>query len=87
MATVIDLGRVRTVPKGDYSETVAYEFFDQVLYQGSSYLCIAKDGSPAGTLPTDATLWALIAAKGEKGDKGDAADIPVVDTSAIDKLF
>lgn len=84
---VIDLGRVRAVHKGEYSETTDYEFFDQVTHKGSSYLCNAKEGAPAGTLLTDNTKWVLLAQAGEKGDKGDAADIPVVDKSAIDNLF
>ena len=79
----LDLGRVRLVHKGVYSSGTAYEFFDCVTYNGSSYVCTASGGSPAGTLPTDTSKWALMAQKGNtgatgatgaKGDKGDTGD-------------
>ena len=79
----LDLGRVRLVHKGVYGSGTAYEFFDCVTYNGSSYVCTASGGSPAGTLPTDTSKWALMAQKGNtgatgatgaKGDKGDTGD-------------
>lgn len=79
----LDLGRVRLVHKGAYGSGTVYEFFDCVTYNGSSYVCTASGGSPAGTLPTDTSKWALIAQKGNtgatgatgaKGDKGDTGD-------------
>lgn len=84
MANTLDLGRVRLVHKGAYGAGTVYEFFDCVTYNGSSYVCTAAAGSPAGTLPTDTSKWALLAQKGDtgargatgatglKGDKGDA---------------
>lgn len=79
----INIGKVRPKHKGAYSASAAYSFFDLVTSGGSSYLCINKDGAPAGTALTSATHWALIAQKGDtgatgatgpqgpKGDKGD----------------
>lgn len=70
MATTLDLGRVRLVHKGTYGAGTAYEFFDCATYNGSSYVCTADAGSPAGTLPTDTSKWALLAQKGDTGAKG-----------------
>lgn len=67
----LDLGRVRLVHRGAYSASTVYEFFDCVTYNGSSYLCTAAAGSPAGTLPTVTATWALLAQKGATGAKGD----------------
>ena len=50
MANTLDLGRVRLVHKGAYGAGTAYEFFDCATYNGSSYVCTADAGSPAGTL-------------------------------------
>ena len=66
----LDLGRVRLVHRGAYSASTVYEFFDCVTYNGSSYLCTAAAGSPAGTLPTVTATWALLAQKGDTGAKG-----------------
>ena len=70
MAKTLDLGRVRLVHKGTYGAGTAYEFFDCATYNGSSYVCTADAGSPAGTLPTDTSKWALLAQKGDTGAKG-----------------
>lgn len=70
MANTLDLGRVRLVHKGTYGAGTAYEFFDCATYNGSSYVCTADAGSPAGTLPTDTSKWALLAQKGDTGAKG-----------------
>lgn len=79
----INIGKVRPKHKGEYDAATTYDFFDLVTSGGSSYLCINKDGAPAGTALTSADLWALIASKGDtgatgaqgpKGDKGDKGD-------------
>ena len=76
----IDIGAIYPLYKGAWSEAEAYDFLDMVIKDGSSYLCIAEDGAPAGTAVTNTTHWALIAQKGDtgatgaqgpKGDKGD----------------
>ena len=69
MANTLDLGRVRLVHKGTYGAGTAYEFFDCATYNGSSYVCTADAGSPAGTLPTDTSKWALLAQKGDTGPR------------------
>ena len=79
----IDIGAIYPLYKGAWSEAEAYDFLDMVIKDGSSYLCIAEDGAPAGTAVTNTTYWALIAQKGDtgatgaqgpKGDKGDKGD-------------
>lgn len=57
----VNLGRVRPVYLGEYDATKAYVFYDVVLYERSSYLCISTSGSPVGTLPTDTTKWVMLA--------------------------
>lgn len=55
MATLI--GRVGMVIKGDWDSSVAYDTLDVVTYNNNTY--IAKQASPAGTLPTNTTYWQL----------------------------
>ena len=85
MAT-LNVGRVRLLNKGEYSVSAAYDFFDWVTYEGSSYVVTASSGAPAGTLPTDTSYWSLLADKGDKGDTGLAASVSVgsVSTGAPD---
>lgn len=66
----INIGKVRPKHKGAYSASAEYDFFDLVTNAGSSYLCINKDGAPAGTALTSADHWALIAQKGDTGATG-----------------
>ena len=79
----IEVGAIFPLRKGEWSGTEAYDFLDMVMHDGSSYVCIAEDGAPAGTAVTNTTYWALIAQKGDtgatgaqgpKGDKGDKGD-------------
>ena len=76
----IDIGAIYPLHKGAWSSGAAYDFLDMVIKDGSSYLCIAEDGAPAGTAVTNTTYWALIAQKGDtgatgpQGDKGDKGD-------------
>ena len=67
----IDVGAIFPLRKGEWSETADYDFLDMVMHDGSSYVCIAEDGSPAGTAVTNTTYWAAIALRGEQGPKGD----------------
>lgn len=66
----IDIGAIYPLHKGAWSEAEAYDFLDMVTKDGSSYLCIAEDGAPAGTAVTNTTYWALIAQKGDTGATG-----------------
>lgn len=66
----IDIGAIYPLYKGEWSEAEAYDFLDMVIKDGSSYLCIAEDGAPAGTAVTNTTYWALIAQKGDTGATG-----------------
>lgn len=66
----IEVGAIYPLHKGAWSEAEAYDFLDMVIKDGSSYLCIAEDGAPAGTAVTNTTYWALIAQKGATGATG-----------------
>lgn len=66
----IDIGAIYPLYKGAWSEAEAYDFLDMVTKDGSSYLCIAEDGAPAGIAVTNTTYWALIAQKGDTGATG-----------------
>lgn len=63
-----DLGKVKALPKGTWSNSATYEKLDIVSKDGSSY--IALQDVPAGTAVTDTSYWQLLAAKGETGDTG-----------------
>ena len=66
----IDIGAIYPLYKGAWSSGAAYDFLDTVTKDGSSYLCIAEDGAPAGTAVTNTSYWALIAQKGDTGATG-----------------
>lgn len=76
----INVGRVRSVYKGDYSSSASYVVLDRVKYQGQIWECVAD--APAGTAPQENafTYWVLLGVKGDKGDTG--AQGPKGDTGA-----
>lgn len=53
--------------KGTYSGATAYTIGDFVVYNGSSYTCIANT---TGNLPTNGTYWALVVSTGTSGYSG-----------------
>ena len=53
-------------PRGVWDENEHYYYLDIVSYQGGSYL--AKTDVPAGTLPTDATYWQVVASNAKWGE-------------------
>ena len=55
MATLI--GRVGIVDKGTWNSGSTYDTLDTITYNNSIY--IAKQSTPAGTLPTNTTYWQL----------------------------
>lgn len=57
------------VPRGAYDPLVSYVIGDMVDYSGSSY--VMYNLGPAGTVPTDATYWGLVAQKGNPGSLAD----------------
>lgn len=61
------LGQVLPVMKGNYDETVSYTYLDEVLYQGSTFICIADC---KGQSPTNKDYWNMLASKGEQGIQG-----------------
>lgn len=83
MATVkIEAGRARFYPRGAWSNSVKYNFFDLVTNGGSSYLCINTSGAPAGTALSNGTYWALIAEKGDTGPQGATGPTGAAGTAA-----
>lgn len=62
-------GRVLQIHKGAYDAATAYSPLDEVLYQGSTYVC--KQNS-TGNLPTNTTYWQLVAQKGDAGEVTEA---------------
>lgn len=62
-----DLGAISLIPRGAYSAATAYKKLDVVTYDGGSYMCI---GESTGNLPTNATYWQQLAAKGDRGPAG-----------------
>lgn len=58
------------VPKGAYDNGTDYAVGDSVSYtDGNSYVMYVN--AAAGTLPTDATKWQLLAEKGDAGSDGE----------------
>ena len=65
----LNLGKVRFALQGTWSSSQAYETYDAVEYQGSTY--VALQNSSAGTVPSaQPTVWQLIAEKGDTGSTG-----------------
>lgn len=50
--------------RGSYSGVTSYLIDDLVSYAGSGYICILAS---VGNLPTNATYWQLVVAKGDTG--------------------
>lgn len=55
-------------PRGAYSAGTDYAVGDMVSYNGSSYIMYVD--AVAGTVPTDATKWGVVASKGDTGATG-----------------
>lgn len=58
------------VNRGAYAAGTDYAVGDAVSYNGSSY--VMYNNGPAGTVPTNATYWQVLASKGDTGATGDA---------------
>ena len=54
----VNLGKVTVTPKGDWSNSTAYEKLDIVSDGGSAYL--AKKAVPAGTALTNTSYWQVL---------------------------
>jgi hypothetical protein len=66
MAT-INIGSIKFKWQGAYAGGTAYTVDDVVSYNGSSYICILAS---TGNLPTNATYWEQMSAKGTNGTDG-----------------
>jgi len=66
MAT-INLGSIKFKWQGAYAGGTSYTLDDVVSYNGSSYICIQAS---TGNLPTNATYWEQMSAKGTDGTNG-----------------
>jgi len=71
MAT-INLGSIKFKWKGTYNGATAYTVDDVVEYNGSSYICILAS---TGNLPTNATYFEQMSAKGTDGADADLLSI------------
>jgi hypothetical protein len=76
MASRSNLGRIRPYPKGAYSATVEYVYFDMVTNDGSTYLYINTTAS-TGTAITDTAYWQCLAQKGEQGIAGHTINVKI----------
>lgn len=65
-----NIGRYRLNPRGEFNNTIHYDFLDVVYYNGSSYVCINQEGCRA-IIPslTDNSFiyWQCIASMGNPG--------------------
>lgn len=63
-----DLTPFGIVWRGTFDDSIAYDSYNLVEYDGSVY--IATSEGPAGTLPTNTTYWDLFASRGSTGATG-----------------
>ena len=56
--------------EGTWLDSEAYQYYDLVEYQGSSYIVTGQGGTTAGDSPAEAAVWSLVAQSGTKGDTG-----------------
>ena len=59
MSTVIDLGKLRFLFRGDYANGTSYELNDVVTYGGNSYAYINVT-TASGNNPDNTTYWSLM---------------------------
>jgi hypothetical protein len=84
MATV-NLGSIKFKWKGTYSGATAYTVDDVVEYNGSSYICILAS---TGNLPTNATYFEQMSAKGTNGTNGtNGTDLTTTLTTQGDLVY
>jgi hypothetical protein len=84
MATV-NLGSIKFKWKGTYAGGTAYTIDDVVSYNGSSYICILAS---TGNLPTNATYFEQMSAKGADGTNGtNGTDLTSTLTTQGDILY
>jgi len=84
MATV-NLGSIKFKWKGIYSGATAYTIDDVVEYNGSSYICISNS---TGNLPTNATYFEQMSAKGADGTNGtNGTDLTTTLTTQGDLVY
>jgi len=70
---------------GEYEAGNTYQYYQQVTYNGSSWICTSKDGVTEA--PADGSaVWQKYVSKGEQGDKGDDS-VYIVITSSTGNVF
>ena len=72
--------------RGEYNNTYDYYKGDEVTYQGSTFRYIYNDKT-SGNLPTNATYWTVVAAKGNDGQDGSSAPLLYLSASAETMVF
>ena len=72
--SIVNLGRIKPLHRGDYDAAASYAELDIVSHQGASYLCVGTDGlqdippmDEAGGLNAG---WRRLADRGETGATG-----------------
>lgn len=65
---VTSLGRVQPLYKGTYIHGTEYNYLDNVLYQGSTYVSLVNGN--INHYPSDLQYWQLIASQGIQGPQG-----------------
>lgn len=80
--TETDLGNISLNPRGEYDNSVDYEYLDAVSYQGGSYFCLAELETTITGIAPDAGRnsehWQMIAAPGDMTPEYTAAHNDVI---------
>lgn len=73
MSTVLNIGKVRPLFKGDYSATTECTYYNCYRYNGTWWLHIGT-AATTGVPPAEGSVWTAFGVKGDKGDQGDKGD-------------
>lgn len=68
---VTNLGKVAMTPKGEYSNSVTYNFLDVISYDGSSYLVKRQCSN---IQPPNSVYYMLLASEGKQGERGERGE-------------
>lgn len=66
--------------RGNYNSTTYYNKFDNVLYQGSTYISLIDNNR--GNTPYGSQYWQLLAEKGDQGNQGNVTPLGQVTATA-----
>jgi len=60
----------QAIYRGDYDPTAEYGYYDQVTYDGGTWLCVSASSVTGETPSEDSDAWVCQVSKGEKGEGG-----------------